>query len=338
MSWNQPSDSWGTPTADPTACDPTFEVCDSPADNSTSSANATNQTNDTVVVVDATNTTAPVTAANATEPAKASTLLWGILSTAQLGAGYYIYNQYDTMATNLLTTKSSTYQTSNWATAAWIKTQAPFAMWVNTSYAVMGMQSVSVLAWLSQMLLGFDGLFLKLYTLALLYPIIQIGLAVYTYTSYTTCATAVATYWTGGTTTQVVSCSTYAAQSYIPTTVNDDPYQTVTGATSGGAFLLLLFSLMRRGKFQAAFGGDAITEDNVDEVAADSKYADDSAPADDSTPAPADSTPAPADSTPADSTADSTPADSTADSTAVEPDNTTPADDNTAADPWNSGS
>jgi len=203
------------------------------------------------------------------------------------------------------------------------------------------------------MLLGFDGLFLKLYTLALLYPIIQIGLAVYTYTSYTTCATAVATYWTGGTTTQVVSCSTYAAQSYIPTTVNDDPYQVVTGATSGGAFLLLLFSLMRRGKFQAAFGGDSITEDNVDEVAADSKYADDSAPADDSTAAPADSTAddstaddstaAPADSTAAPADSAAAPADSTADepaadSTAVEPDNTTPADDNTAADPWNSGS
>jgi len=80
MSWNQPSDSWGTPKADPTACDPTFEVCDAPA-NSTNSTNITAPANDSAAtpIPDAANATVT---ANATEPANASTLLWGILSTA----------------------------------------------------------------------------------------------------------------------------------------------------------------------------------------------------------------------------------------------------------------
>lgn len=203
------------------------------------------------------------------------------------------------------------------------------------------------------MILGFDGLFLFIYKLAMLFPLVQIGLAVYTYTSYTACSTAVATYWTGGTTTQVVSCSTYAVASYIPTTVNDDPYQMVTGATSGGAFLLFIYNMMAKGKFNTAFGGDSLTEDKVNAAPADDSStaapaAAAPAPAAAAAPAPAAaaSSTAPADdssstaaSTDDSSSASTTPAWGAPDSsTTVEPDNTGSDDSANAADPWNSGS
>jgi len=102
------------------------------------------------------------------------------------------------------------------------------------------------------------------------------------------------------------------------------------GATSGGAFLLFLYSMLSKGKYNAAFGGDGLTEDKINEVPADSKWAD---PAEESDPAAIageeEAAPAPA------------AANSTEPAGSVEPDNTTPAGEpagGTAADPWNSGS
>lgn len=48
----------------------------------------------------------------------------------------------------------------------------------------------------------------------------------------------------------------------------------VAGATSGGSFLLFLYSMLSKGKFNAAFGGDSMTEDKIDVVSSDSKFAD----------------------------------------------------------------
>lgn len=118
-------------------------------------------------------------------------MIWGLFTVLQLGAGYGIYYDYDALATSLNTGKSGTYQTSNW-TAAWIKTQVPLAMWFNTAYAVMGMQGLSTFGWLLSMI-GAKGLFLKLFKLGMLYPLIQIGLVGYTYSLYSTCASTVAT-------------------------------------------------------------------------------------------------------------------------------------------------
>lgn len=112
------------------------------------------------------------------------------------------------------------------------------------------------------------------------------------------------------------------------------------GATSGGSFLLLLFSLTRWGKYNAAFGGDAMTEDKINEVAADSKYADPEEEVD-----PSAGVIAGVKAAEAETAAETPAATPAAEPTgAVEPDNTTPAGEtaapggDTAADPWNSGS
>lgn len=162
-----------------------------------------------------------------------------------------IYNQYDSLATSLYAGKSA-YQTTNWGSASWVKTQQPIQNWMYTSYAIMGMQSLSVTAWLLQMGLGMDKLFLKMYTVALLFPVIQIGLSVYTYLSYSACSGSGSAHWTGdtsGTTSQVVSCSSYTTVDWVPTVVTNDNYQVLTGTSSGGALLLLLSSIMMKGKY-----------------------------------------------------------------------------------------
>jgi hypothetical protein len=49
--------------------------------------------------------------------------------------------------------------------------------------------------------LGLNGLFMIFFNLSLLFPLVQIGLAIYTYTSYSACsAVAATTYWDGSTT------------------------------------------------------------------------------------------------------------------------------------------
>lgn len=130
-------------------------------------------------------------------------------------------------------------------------TQAPIKYWVNASYATMGMQGASVLAWLLKMI-GMNGLFKKLFTLSLLFPLVQIGMSVYAYTQYKTCSATTSANWSGVTTgsdVQYVSCATYASEAYVPSSVNDDKYQTWLGANAGGATLILLYSFMKKGSF-----------------------------------------------------------------------------------------
>ena len=285
MSWNTPTggNSWGAPPSDNTQCDPTFEVCDNAK---TTSAPPQDEP------APAQNTTAPATApaptpadntavANATN--SSSAILWGLLSTAQLVNGYLMYDDYNTFSTTLNTGKTGT-QSTNWS-STWILTQAPIKYWVNASYATMGMQGASVLAWFLR-IIGLKGLFNKLFTLSLLFPLVQIGMSVYAFTQYKTCSATTSANWSGITTgsdVQYVSCATYASESYVPSSVNDDKYQTWLGANAGGATLLMLYSFMKKGGLTAS---DSDSKDDKSESAAAAPAP---APAPAASPAPASS-------------------------------------------------
>lgn len=183
------------------------------------------------------------------------------------------------------------------------------------------MQGVQVFAWLLKMA-GMDGLFLKLFKLGMLYPLIQLGLLGYTYYNYTGCASAAQTQWDGTSASQIVSCSTYTAKTYIPTVVDNDKYIEFLGGVGGSALLLMIYNQMSSGKFNAAFGSgpsdDAAAAPDADAATpAAAAPADGSAPASDSSSAAApasdsSSTAAPAADKPAASGSSSTADDSAA--------------------------
>merc|ERR1712166_1167613 len=104
-----------------------------------------------------------------------------------------------------------------------------------------------------------DGAFMKLFTLSLLFPLIEIGASVYAYTKYTTCSAGASSNWTGNTATaQLVSCAARTnSESFVPANVANDKYQTWLGANTGGAAVVFLFSMMRKGAFSAAFSGSS---------------------------------------------------------------------------------
>jgi len=268
MAWNQPAggNTWGAPPADNTKCDPTFEVCDNAKTTSAPPQDEPAPAQDSAAPATSAPPAAPADSVAANTTASASTFLWGLLSTAQLVNGYMMYNDYNTFSTTLNTGKTAT-QTTNWS-ASWILTQAPIKYWVNAGYGTMGMQAASVLAWLLKMV-GMNGLFMKLFTLSLLFPLVQIGLSVYAFTQYKTCSATTSANWSGtttGTDAQYVSCATYASEAYVPSAVNNDKYQTWLGANAGGATLVLLYSFMKKGSFSAAFGGSK--DDKSDSAAA----------------------------------------------------------------------
>lgn len=223
----------------------------------------------------------------------------------------------------------------------------------------MGMQGASVLAWLLKMV-GMNGLFQKLFTLSLLFPLVQIGMSVYAYTQYKTCSATTTANWSGdttGTDTQYVSCATYASESYVPSAVNDDKYQTWLGANAGGATLILLYSFMKKGSFTASSSDSK--DDKSDSAAAApapaaapaaepaaTPAADSSDASDDSTataePAPAEKEETPASNDNSWASGSSGSANSWGGSSSsgfAEPDNTTPAEPEPANEPqdWNGG-
>lgn len=175
----------------------------------------------------------------------------------------------------------------------------------------MGMQGLSVFAWLLKMA-GMDGAFMKLFTLSLLFPLIEIGASVFAYTKYTTCSAGTSANWVGDTgTTQLVSCAARtSSESFVPANVANDKYQTWLGANAGGATLVLLFSMMRKGAFNAAFSGSS---DDSSSTKASSKAG----------PAPADEGAAPKEKET---------------EAPVEPNNTSPSDNSSTAPTWGSDS
>lgn len=184
-------------------------------------------------------------------------MVWGILSASNLMAGYLMYNNYNNFATSLTAASSTTAtQTQNW-TASWVKTQKPLQMWFYTSYAVMGTQTISVLAWVLQQAFGMDELFLKMFKVGMAYPLIELAMIGYTYLAYPSCSSTTAANWSGDTSssdTQYVSCSGWTSgTSYIPSEVASDARNTYAGVGATGAALLTFVNVMSNNKFADAF-------------------------------------------------------------------------------------
>lgn len=303
MSWStNGGNSWSAPSSDPDQCDPTFQVC---ADNSQpKDAPASDPTPAPANATPAANATANVTA-NATE--SASALMWGLVSAAQLGVGYATYNNYNTFVTSIYSGRTDLQKADTGYTTSWLKTVNPLAMWFYTAYATMGMQGVSVFAWLLKMA-GVNGLFMNLFKLGMLYPFVQLGMLGYTYYLYPACSGVNNNSdWVSTCTTCYNSCTTYSSSysTNIPTETGNDAYMTYMGALGGGATLLLITNQMSSSKFSAAASNSTAPAD------ADSKAA---------SPAPADSSAAPADSS-----SSAAPADSSSSSAApAEPSNAQP--------------
>lgn len=225
---------------------------------------------------------------------------WGAMSTWLLVDGYLTYNAYTSYASDLVTNKLSG---TTWTTST-VQSTAPVSYWLYSSYLAMGLQSVSVLGWIMGAM-GNKKSFFKIAKMAMLFPLIEAAMWLFTYFSYTACSSTTSTQFDGSTSsvTQLSSCSsptsTATITGYFSTTgtwapyVSTDPLNTwfATNLSSAGAMVVTDMMLQKYVKKVVAMKKkQAKQKQEAKDKAAKAKPAADAA----ATPAPAAPEPAPA--------------------------------------------
>lgn len=162
-------------------------------------------------------------------------------------------------------------------------------MWIYSSYGAMGMGGLQTLAWLMG-IFGMKGMFMTVFKLGMLFPLIELGLWGYTYSTYSACSSVSDTQFDTTTSgvTQIVSCSNpsesttttgkFGSSGTVAKNVSEDPYITWFATNVGSATAMIWLNMFSKKPFAKAFSAP-----KEDDAAADADAAD-------STAAPADST------------------------------------------------
>ena len=222
---------------------------------------------------------------------------WGAMSTWLLVDGYLTYNSYTTLASTLVTNKTS--NNTAWTTSI-VQGNAPISYWLYSSYLAMGLESISVLGWLMGAM-GNKEKFFNVTKMAMFFPILEAAAWSFTYFSYSDCASVSDTQFDGSTTTvtQLSSCSGASATTALTGKfgtsgstapyVSTDNYTTWFATNVGSDVGMVALNMMLKKTFtkmMAAKKKQAAEKKDADKAATDAAAADPSAaPADPSKPA-----------------------------------------------------